>query len=73
MTPRDYGCGDGGCVFGHPGGMHTNGGCRCLDRRELAHDMEALLRVRTGISALRQRIKWLERQVMALGGSLEAP
>lgn len=22
-----YGCTDGGCVFGHPGGMHTNGGC----------------------------------------------
>lgn len=24
------GCGDGGCIFGHPGGQHTNGGCRCL-------------------------------------------
>ncbi len=24
------GCTDGGCVFGHPGGMHTNGGCHCL-------------------------------------------
>ena len=24
------GCGDGGCVFGHPGGMQTNGGCQCL-------------------------------------------
>ena len=21
-------CSDGGCVFGHPGGMHTNGGCQ---------------------------------------------
>lgn len=33
----DYpGCSDGGCVFGHPGGMHTNGGCHCLDElREL--------------------------------------
>lgn len=27
----DVGCHDGGCVYGHPGGMHTNGGCRCLD------------------------------------------
>ncbi len=26
----DVGCSDGNCVFGHPGGMHTNGGCRCL-------------------------------------------
>jgi hypothetical protein len=23
-------CTDGGCVFGHPGGMHTNGGCQHL-------------------------------------------
>lgn len=27
------GCSDGGCVFGHPGGMHTNGGCQCLKER----------------------------------------
>jgi hypothetical protein len=26
----DAGCGDGSCVFGHRGGMHTNGGCQCL-------------------------------------------
>lgn len=25
------GCLDGGCVFGPPTGMHTNGGCKCLD------------------------------------------
>lgn len=24
------GCSDGSCVFGHPGGTHTNAGCRCL-------------------------------------------
>lgn len=28
------GCGDGGCIFGHPGGMHTNGGCQCLKERD---------------------------------------
>jgi hypothetical protein len=28
--PRDYGCGDNSCLFGPPGGMATNGGCRCL-------------------------------------------
>lgn len=27
---RAPGCSDGGCVFGHPGGMHTNAGCRCM-------------------------------------------
>jgi hypothetical protein len=26
----EVGCGDGGCIFGHLGGMHTNGGCRCI-------------------------------------------
>ena len=24
-------CGDNSCIFGAPGGMATNGGCRCLD------------------------------------------
>ncbi len=24
------GCGDSSCIFGSPGGQHTNGGCRCL-------------------------------------------
>lgn len=24
------GCTDGSCAFGHPGGMHTNGGCKCV-------------------------------------------
>lgn len=28
------GCFDGNCVFGHPGGMGTNGGCECLKERE---------------------------------------
>ena len=27
---RALACSDGGCIFGHPGGMHTNGGCHCL-------------------------------------------
>ena len=29
----EAGCSDGGCVFGHPGGMHTNGGCECMKER----------------------------------------
>lgn len=28
------GCSDGNCVFGHSGGMATNGGCVCLKERE---------------------------------------
>lgn len=27
-------CSDGACVFGHRGGMQTNGGCHCLSRVE---------------------------------------
>jgi hypothetical protein len=27
------GCTDHGCVFGHPGGMGTNGGCECMKER----------------------------------------
>lgn len=27
---RELGCSDTGCVFRPPGGMGTNGGCRCL-------------------------------------------
>lgn len=67
---RDYGCTDGGCVFGHVGGMHTNGGCKCLDRRELTN-LDSVMRARSGVAALRARIRWLERQVEALGGSLK--
>lgn len=26
----DIGCGDNSCTFGSPGGMATNGGCRCF-------------------------------------------
>lgn len=31
----EIGCTDGGCAFGHPGGMHTNGGCMCLKSRDV--------------------------------------
>lgn len=28
----EIGCGDNSCWFGRPGGMATNGGCRCWPR-----------------------------------------
>jgi hypothetical protein len=31
-------CSDGGCIFGHPGGMHTNGGCKCLTRTTMTRN-----------------------------------
>jgi len=27
---KSFICTDGGCIFGHPGGMHTNGGCQSI-------------------------------------------
>lgn len=39
------GCSDHGCVFGHPGGMGTNGGCGCIKETDA-------LRLRLTILAL---------------------
>lgn len=30
MYGPEVGCHDGACVFGHPGGMQTNGGRECI-------------------------------------------
>jgi len=37
------GCSDGGCVFGHPSGMHTNGGCGHLKTRD-PHELRLTVR-----------------------------
>lgn len=29
----EVGCGDNSCIWGPPGGMGTNGGCRCYEPR----------------------------------------
>lgn len=40
------GCGDGGCIFGHLGGQHTNGGCRCIpSHRDDAHACAVVARM----------------------------
>lgn len=38
---RDHfgGCSDGGCLVKRPGGMHTNGGCKCPTDRRKAQGM----------------------------------
>jgi len=58
---KDYGCTDGGCVFGHPGGMHTNGGCRCLAYNYI-REHESMRRAHKGILALRERVAALEAE-----------
>lgn len=53
ISGPDVGCGDGGCVFGHPGGQHTNGGCRCLSFTDEGRTLEAarkLARVAQGLA-----------------------
>ncbi len=51
-----YSCCDGGCVFGHPGGMHTNGGCDCLYKP----DFKQRAKIDRGIRELRNMVKDLE-------------
>ena len=42
MSSDEYlGCSDGGCIFGHRGGMHTNGGCHCVPSLSTFHTMTA--------------------------------
>jgi hypothetical protein len=42
----EVGCGDGGCIFGHHGGMHTNGGCCCVStHRADVHDVGSVARM----------------------------
>ena len=61
MSGEYFGCSDGNCLFGHPGGMHTNGGCRCL--RDLDTDHERRQRVRSGIKALRAKADFYRQRV----------
>ena len=41
----DVGCGDNSCVWGGPGGMATNGGCRCYGSRGGQSDRAGLLQM----------------------------
>ncbi len=52
-------CGDNSCIFGRPGGMATNGGCRCI--KNASDD-----RIPTGASIYIQRLAAALREVVAL-------
>lgn len=41
----EIGCYDGGCVYGHPGGMQTNGGCECLKSRSVVELTQHMIRL----------------------------
>lgn len=56
----NLGCTDHGCVWGHDGGMGTNGGCRCLvddDRKTLRAANRAVRMMRVELAALREVVK----------------
>ena len=57
-----YGCGDGGCIFGPPKGMHTNGGCQCL---KSIGDIRTRIRVHRAVAALRKKVVELEEETEA--------
>lgn len=55
---RQFGCGDNSCVFGSPGGMATNGGCRCFEEMPRTPEgRTARLRLTRGVLALRQALQ----------------
>ncbi len=51
----DVGCGDNSCIWGSPGGMGTNGGCRCVDHedcpRRLRRQVRMMARVAQHLAA----------------------
>lgn len=51
----DVGCIDSSCIWGSPGGMATNGGCRCVDheddRQVLRRQVRAMARVAMALAA----------------------
>lgn len=57
------GCTDHGCIFGHPGGMGTNGGCAC---EKEVRSVTVRRRLRKNIQAYQQGIEVLQQQVAAL-------
>lgn len=40
----EAGCGDNSCLWGSPGGMGTNGGCRCAEKGRDAQELRMELR-----------------------------
>jgi hypothetical protein len=48
-------CGDNSCMFGAPGGMGTNGGCRCLEDVP----RERRMAIRKAVHALRAEVRRL--------------
>lgn len=70
-------CSDHSCVFTHPGGMGTNGGCHCLDLfplpRALKYRLKTVLqgaRERSFKRGRRDAVYWVEK---ALSRGMKIP
>lgn len=61
-APGVEGCTDGGCMWGHPGGMHTNAGCRCEKDLRRSLDLAAARRVIMNARAQQKEIARLTRE-----------
>ncbi len=74
MSERKVGCSDHNCVWGHPGGLGTNGGCKCLRHMSRIKEIDT----ERGIRALRAEVETkqdnydtLLDEVMRLNGARE--
>lgn len=61
------GCSDHGCIWGHPGGMGTNGGCNCLKSLRYGLTLDDVRKFQRNIHALRARVAELEAQLSERG------
>lgn len=65
------GCHDGHCVVRKPKGMHTNGGCTCLEDLRL-HERSRIGHLLRCAQGMADRIEELETQVKAVDALVEA-
>ena len=60
----DIGCSDGSCLYGHPGGLQTNGGCSCLKEhnpavmRQHAMRLAAIAKVLAAVAGDDENAAW---------------
>lgn len=64
-------CGDHGCVFGHPGGMGTNAGCRCIPPVGRKVGIEQHKRLHDQVRGLRTQCEEKQREIDRLGQSFD--
>lgn len=59
-SPQVEGCSDHGCIWGHRGGMGTNGGCGCL-KDLMRLPLEVRHRLQRNIKAMQRELEELRQ------------